>query len=771
MAARSPAQPPVDVPEGRRRSDAAPDPRSIAMADRLVVVSNRLPLTARRVAGQWQAQHSAGGLVAAVEPVIQRTGGMWVGWPGDSPVADPTGWAEFLAGWERDRGFVSVELPAQVSRAFYEGYSNGTLWPLLHGFPTRVVIDPGTWRAYRDANQRFADAILARHRPGDLVWVHDYQLMLLPRLLRDAVPDIRVGFFLHIPFVATEIFRIVPQREELLEGLLGADLLGFQTHEHLGAFRRALLRVLGVDSRMDRTEADGRPVYLEALPIGIAAGAWEQLAGQDPAVARRVRDLRTRHQGRQLILAVDRLDYTKGIPERLRALRALFLSHPGWRGKVTMIQVAVPSREQVRRYVELRQQVSELVGELNGEFGTPDWTPVIYLRRSVTRAELAALYRVADVAWVAPLRDGMNIVAKEYVACQGDGAGVLVLSEFAGAAREMAEAIRVNPYDPDGSAEAIDRALTLPFEDRRERQAALLERVRRNSAFAWSDRFLRRLREAVGERGSMGAALPEPPVAEVQAAFHRAADRTLFLDYDGTLVPIAARPADAVPSDAVREILVALSRCERTTTVIVSGRSQADLDRWFGDLPGLWLAAEHGAVMRAPGGVEWRPLRPGADLEWKDRIRPILEHFTARAPGSLIEEKGHALAWHYRLTEPEFGAWIANELGMTLDEQLSGTELAVLHGNKVIEIRYAWANKGEVAAHILATTASPDFLLAMGDDRTDEDLFERLAAETWTIRVGPGSTRATYRVGGPPGALGLLAALAAPVPATSPAKR
>ena len=732
------------------------------MADRLVVVSNRLPLTARRPGGRWRSERSSGGLVAALAPVMERTGGLWIGWPGDAPAGDATGRADLLRSWEAEHGFVAVDLPPRITRAFYEGYSNNTLWPLLHGLPSRASFDPETWHAYRDANERFTAAILERLRPDDLVWVHDYQLMLVPGMLREAVPGVRVGFFLHIPFPASDVFRILPQRDAILEGLLGADVVAFQTHEHLGAFRGSVLQALGIESRMDRLEMSGRPVALEAHPIGIVTDEWERLVTADPAVASRISELHERHRGRRLVLAVDRLDYTKGIPERLRTFRRFLVGRPEWRGRISLVQVAVPSRERVPAYVELRREVSELVGEINGELGTPDWSPVIYLRRSISRVELAALYAAADVGWVAPLRDGMNLVAKEFVACQQGRAGVLLLSEFAGAAREMGEAIRVNPYDEPGSADALERALAMPEDERLERQAALLERVRRNSAITWAERFVADLGAAVGERGDGATVVPEPPLQEIRRAFRGAARRALYLDYDGTLVPLAARPADATPGPSVLEIVAALARRKGTTVVIVSGRSAVDLERWFGGLPGVWLAAEHGALLRGPGDAAWQPLRPGADVEWKARVRPILEHFADRAPGSLVEEKEFALGWHFRQVEPEFGDWLANEVAATLDQQLAGTELAVLRGSKVVEVRFAWANKGEVAARLRALGEAPDFELAIGDDRTDEDLFERLPGEAWTIRVGPGATRARFRVPRPAAALAILAALGPP---------
>ncbi len=730
------------------------------MSERLLIVSNRLPLTTRRAGTEWHADLSSGGLVAALTPVMERAKGLWIGWPGDAPTGDTDGRDALLRSWEKQHRFVAVDLPPRITRAFYEGYSNNTIWPLLHGFPTLVSFDRETWHAYRDANERFADTVLERAKPGDLVWIHDYQLMLVPSLLRAARPDIRIGFFLHVPFPPAEVFRILPQREEVLRGLLGADLIGFQTHEHLGAFRRTLLQVLGTESRMDRVEVDGRVVSLEAHPIGIVTDEWERLVTSNKSVGKRVAHLRARHAGRKLVLAVDRLDYTKGIPERLRAFRHFLITRPEWRGRVTMIQVAVPSRERIPRYVELRREVSELVGELNGELGTATWNPVIYLRRSVTRSELAALYAAADVAWVASLRDGMNLVAKEYVACQQDRAGVLLLSEFAGAAGEMGEAIRVNPYDEEGSADALLRALLMPEDERHERQDALLARVRRSNAIAWAEGFVAKLRVAATDRDIATGPVTEPKLPALRRAFRSATRRICYLDYDGTLVRLAARPADAVPGPAVSEIVGSLARKRGTTVVIVSGRPAVDLDRWFGHLSSVWLAAEHGALLREPGSSEWQSVRLGASMDWKDRVRPVLEHFSARAPGSSVEEKDYALAWHYRLVEPEFGTWLSNELGVTLDQQLTGTDLAVLRGNKVIEIRFAWANKGEVVSHVRSIGDAPEFELAIGDDRTDEDMFDRLPPDAWTIHVGTGPTRARFAVPNPAAALGLIAALA-----------
>jgi trehalose 6-phosphate synthase/phosphatase len=732
--------------------------------ERLVVVSNRLPVTMRRSAGRWIAELSGGGLVAALGPVVEREGGLWIGWPGAAQGGTDDDRADILRAWERDHAMASVDLPAAISRAFYEGYSNTTLWPLLHGFPSHVSFDPGTFAAYRDANERFADAVVDRLQPDDLVWVQDYQLMLLPALLRERRPEARIAFFLHVPFPAADTFRILPQRETLLRGLLGADVIAFQTHEHLGAFRRTLLAVLGVESRLDRLEIDGRPVVLAARPIGIEPDAWHHLVTADRRVVARINELRARHAGRHLVIAVDRLDYTKGIPERLRALGHLFRTRPEWRNRITLVQVAVPSREGVPRYAALRREVNELVGELNGELGTADWTPVIYLRRSVPRSEVAALYAAADVAWVGSLRDGMNLVAKEYIACQGDGAGVLLLSEFAGAAGELGEAIRVNPYDGPGSADALVRALEMPVEERRDRQAALLRRVHQTTALAWARRSVADLRQAADERVRNPGTSSAPRVDDLRRRFADAAVRNCYLDYDGTLVPLAPRPSDAVPGPGVVEVVEALAAGAGTTVAVLSGRSRADLERWFGRLDRVWLAAEHGALVRAPGSTDWLPLHQGSDTSWMADIRPILEGFAERVPGSMIEDKELALAWHFRLAEPESGEWFANELATTLEDRVAGTDLSILRGSKVVEVRFAWANKGDVAAYIRAAGVPPDLELAVGDDRTDEDLFARLSEDALTIRVGAGPTRARHRVTGPGAVVALLAALAEAVP-------
>jgi trehalose 6-phosphate synthase/phosphatase len=729
--------------------------------DRLVVVSNRLPLTLKRSKEGWRTERSTGGLATAMEPIRRQTNGLWIGWSGDSSGVYDQRREKLLRRWAERERYFAVDLVPEVAEGFYEGYANQTLWPVFHHFPSLLHFNPDHWKAYIEANRRFCEIVAEHIRPNDLVWIHDYQLMLLPRFLREAVPEARIGFFLHIPFPSSAVFRVLPRRDELLNGLLGADYVAFHTYGYLQHFRRAILRILGMEMRMDQVDVSNRTVKLAALPIGIATNEFTDLIERDETTKKRLTEIKDQFSGRKLLLAVDRLDYTKGIPERLRTFRRLLEQSPGLQGNVVLVQVAVPSRGVIPRYTELRHEVDELVGKINGKLSTPGWTPIIYIRRGISRTELAALYAAADLAWVTPLRDGLNLVAKEYAACQKNGEGVLVLSEFAGAAAEMGEAFIVNPYDEERTAAVIERALTLSAEERRDRMAALHARVARNDVFSWSDRFLQGLADAALERVQRTQEGPrDVPVDKLEAAFRSARKRSLLLDYDGTLVTYANRPRDAVPPAELLDILSRLAADQANTVAIVSGRSRFDLDKWFGRIPRLWIAAEHGAIIRSPQTKWWETYHPGYSDEWKQRILPVLEHFVDLTPGSFIEEKEFSLVWHYRMSDPEFGKWLANELVANLEQMLAETELRATRGCKCVEVKMSWANKGEVLSRLEQVSPHPSFLLGAGDDRTDEDLFARMPEDSWTIHVGPGETRAQYSVQDPAQMCEMLKSLA-----------
>jgi trehalose 6-phosphate synthase/phosphatase len=682
-----------------------------------------------------------------MNPLLGKTGGEWVGWAGNSGGEDDEERRAILAKWvETDRCF-AVELPQDVAAGSYEGYANQTLWPVLHDFPSQLKFDAKYWEAYVDANRIFCQAVVERYRLNDLIWVHDYHLMLLPQMLRKKLPDAAVGFFLHTPFPSSEIFPVLPRREELLEGLLGADLLAFQTHGHLQQFRAALLRVLGMESKIGQVTVGGRPVRLEALPIGIAPEEYTGLLKNDESTARQYAEWVTRYKGRKVLLAVDRLDYTKGVVERLRAYAHLLRSSPEFKEKLILIQIAVPTREGIDTYQDLRTEVNKLVGEINGTLGTPEWTPLVYINRSIERSELVGLYKLADVCWVGSLRDGMNLVAKEYVACKAEGDGVLVLSEFAGAAAEMGEALLINPYDEERTAAAVKRALDLDEQERRLRMTALHHRILRNNVFHWGQRFLAALQDAVSERGRYVDTQPQRlRLGEARDAYLRANRRLLILDYDGTLVPCTNRPQQAAPPPAVLNLLSALAADPKNLVALMSGRSTEDLDRWFAKIPGIFLVAEDGAEIKPASASAWESLRPQPTIDWKATVMPILEHFVDRTPGSFVEEKKYALVWHYRMAEPEFGEWLANELVAMLEAMLAQTELRAFRGEKIVEVKPIWANKGEALDHLLRDFPDPDFVLSVGDDRTDEEVFERLSSDAWTVHVGAKPTRASFIV-------------------------
>lgn len=727
---------------------------------RVIVVSNRLPVTLKRAGDSWQTRKTAGGLATAMQPMLLQRNGIWIGWSGETSAINDEKRSGIMEDWAKQYRYFAVDLDPDTAHGFYEGIANQALWPLFHHFPSLVRFDPEHWNAYVRANETFRDEIVNHLRPNDLVWIHDYHFLLLPQMLRETIAEVSVGFFLHVPFPSSSVFRILPKRDELLRGMLGADYLAFHTHRYLQHFRTSILRLLGLSSQMDRVEFGRRVVRLDALPIGIAPEEFNDLLIKNEGTRKQLAEVKQRFSYRKIILGVDRLDYTKGIPERLRAYRKFLRDSPEWRGKVVLIQVAVPSRERVPKYSRLCKEVDELIGQINGDWSTPEWSPITYVRRSLPQSELAALYAAADVALVTPLRDGLNLVAKEYVACQSSGDGVLVLSEFAGAAAEMGEALLVNPYDEEGLSLAIGRALSLGESERRNRMMALYRRVHKNNVFAWGSRFIENLSRAVQTRSEHPHDRPVPlPSESLIGAFEGARSRLILLDYDGTLAPYASLPQDAVPTQTLIKLLQRLGQDKRSVTAIVSGRARTDLERWFGGIANIWLAAEHGAVLRSPVSQQWEEPAPGTSDVWKQRVYPILEHFVDRTPGSFIEEKEFSLVWHYRMADPEFGDWLANDLVANLEHMLADSPVKPVKGQRTVEVKLVWANKRQVCSRFLRTDSAPDFILAAGDDAAEEDLFTQLPSSAWTIHVGRDRSRAKYFVTGPEEMLGLIAQL------------
>jgi trehalose 6-phosphate synthase/phosphatase len=711
------------------------------MADeRLLIVSNRLPITIRLREHHLQLVQSSGGLATGMRGCHEVMGGLWIGWPGDVSGLTAAHRAE-LAEQLDARGIVPVALTPQEVREYYEGFSNGVVWPLCHYLLDRIPLHSRGWHVYRDVNAKFADHVAGHYRPGDIIWVHDYQLTLLPGMLRERVPDARIGFFLHIPWPSAEVFRILPWREEVIRGLLGADLIGFHTRTYARHFGDAVRSIARLDAGNHQVVVDGREVRFGAFPMGIDVDRFQRLAST-PQTCEQAETIRREADGRAILLGIDRLDYTKGLLRRLLAFERLLEHDTELRDRVRLIQVAVPSRTGVAPYRAYRQELDELIGRINGSVGTVNSVPIHYLYRSVSQQQLVALYRAADVMLVTPLRDGMNLVAKEFVASRVDQDGVLLLSEFAGAAEELGDAVLVNPYDVESMMSAMRRALRMDRAERAAHMRALRAAVLPRDVHQWAQRFIATLQDV--RLAEPADARPAPLPLDATVRQLREADAlVLLLDYDGTLVPLMPRPEQAVPDPELKGLLQQLAERAGTAVHIVSGRPPETLQTWLGEVP-VTLWAEHGLWHRGPG-TDWAPTVE-VDLGWRGDVRRLFEEEAARTPGAHVEEKSASLAWHYRTVAPALGIERASALRRELSELLATTPAEVLDGNKVIEVRPRVVNKGVVVARIIEGSDGRARLVAIGDDRTDEDMFAALRPTDLSVHVGPTPSRATLRL-------------------------
>ncbi|GAB3295171.1 bifunctional alpha,alpha-trehalose-phosphate synthase (UDP-forming)/trehalose-phosphatase [Hymenobacter tenuis] len=708
---------------------------------RTIIVSNRLPTKVQRTEESLTFQPSEGGLATGLGSIYRQDGNMWVGWPGLF-VEDEAEEAYVTEQLSTD-SMSPVFLTESEIRDFYEGFSNSTLWPTFHYFPQYATYEQAHWDAYVAVNEKFCRAVLALAGPEDTIWVHDYQLLLLPEMLRRERPDATIGFFLHIPFPSYELIRALPWRAELLRGMLGADLIGFHTFGYMRHFLSAVSQLLGFSSQNGQIDTPTRTVLVDAFPMGIDYERYVQAAASEEAQKHEA-EYREALRDTRVILSIDRLDYSKGIAQRLRAFEVLLQRYPEWREQVSLIMVVVPSRDQVAQYASLKEEIDELVGRINAQYRTISWTPIHYFYRSFPLEELASLYRLAEVALVTPMRDGMNLVAKEFVASKVDQRGVLILSERAGAARELSDAIIINPTDTNQLAEAMHDALVMPEEDQILRMSAMQALVKQYNVFAWTKLFMNRLEYSKIKQQTLATEIMSPAVlTQIQTKFRAAKHRLLLLDYDGTLTPFNSLPQRAQPDQELLFLLQALSADPLNRIVIISGRDRTTLQKWLGHLP-IDFIAEHGVWLRAKG-EEWQMFQQ-LNNEWKADIRPILELYVARTAGSFIEDKEYSLVWHYRRADAELGEVRTRELLNHLTFMTSNTDLHVMEGNKVLEIKTAGINKGSAASRWLATY-QPDFALAIGDDRTDEDTFRAMQAEGYTIKVGTGGrSLAQYHV-------------------------
>ncbi len=718
---------------------------------RLIIVSNRLPVGVNKTDDGINIKPSMGGLATGLKSFYKEYDSKWFGWSGfDKSDFSKNELTQIEEAFEKER-CEPVYLSQKDVDLYYYGFSNETVWPLFHYFPQYTEYSKETWDSYVKVNRKFADAVIPHLKPGDKVWVQDYHLLLLPKMIKDEFPSVSIGFFLHIPFPSYELFRLLPWRMEILEGLLGADLIGFHTYDYERHFLSCVRRLMGHETIFNRIRLETRVVKVDAFPMGIdydkfhnAALQHQQRALKDKSkLQREIEKYFLMSPDRKLIISIDRLDYSKGISKRLEAFEYFLENYPEFREKVTLILLAVPSRTNVEQYQIMKSEVDELVGRINGKFGDINWTPIWYFYRALPFEDLIDLYASAEIALITPIRDGMNLVAKEYVASKTNSKGVLILSEMAGAAKELSEAIIVNPNNVEEIAEAIKNAANLPDEQQIERNKILQSRLSRYNIEKWANDFVASM-DLVKEmqENYLAKKINEDIQERIVERYQKAKKRILFIDYDGTLVDFQKNPTDAKPDKALVEMLDTLAEDEKNRVVLISGRDKDTFDSWFNN-KNYTLIVEHGIWSKRPR-EDWEIIEP-LNSDWKMIIRPVIEFYSDRTPGTFIEEKNFSLVWHYRKADPDLGNLRAIELKDELTSLVSNLNLEIMEGNKVIEIKTSGINKGRAALnHIRGDDF--DFIFGIGDDWTDEYLFEALPRNAVTIKVGIKNTDAKYNL-------------------------
>ncbi|RXK86261.1 bifunctional alpha,alpha-trehalose-phosphate synthase (UDP-forming)/trehalose-phosphatase [Filimonas effusa] len=703
-----------------------------------IIVSNRLPVKVNITDGELSMQASEGGLATGLGSIYKEGNNVWIGWPGTEVAEEQQ---KHVTNQLKDLRLSPVFLTKEDILLFYEGFSNEILWPVFHYMSTYARYEDEYWESYRQVNEKFKTAILQVAEAGDTIWIHDYQLLLLAGLIRRELPNITIGFFQHIPFPSYELFRLIPWRSELLEGMLGADLVGFHTYDDARHFLSAATRILQLQSSSNIVTYNQRSVVVESFPMGIDDTKFNDLVLTNDEVRNNISHLEESFTNIRMILSIDRLDYSKGILQRLQAFDIFLQEHPEYKEKVSLYMIVVPSRDTVTQYKELRDEIDKLVGNINARFRTNTWSPVNYFYRSFPLEMLSALYSFAEICLVTPMRDGMNLVCKEYVASRTHNDGVLILSEMAGASKELIDAIIVNPNNVRQMSAALVEALNMSEDEQVRRMTQMRMLVSKYNITNWVKVFMERLEETKRLQLSLQARyIGTQTLNYIRNKYAKAHSRLILLDYDGTLVEFNSNLNMARPDKELYNILEELTRDVRNHVVIISGRNHVTLQEWFGHLK-VDMVAEHGVWNRYYGS-EWED-KKGLNNSWKQTVFPILNTYTERTPGSLIEEKSYSLVWHYRKAEKELGEMRASEMINNLRYMAADLGLHLLPGNKVVEIKNVEVNKGKSAQQYLHN-GNYDFVMAIGDDNTDEDMFKALKPDAISIKVNSSISAARF---------------------------
>ncbi|CAL0331507.1 unnamed protein product [Lupinus luteus] len=783
--------------------------------ERKIIVANMLPLKAKRDidTGKWCFSLDEDSILLQLKD----------GFSFDSEVIyvgslkveiDASEQEEVAKKLLEDFNCVPTFLPHDLQKKFYLGFCKQQLWPLFHYMLPMCPdhgdrFDRSLWQAYVSANKIFADMVMEIINPDDdFVWVHDYHLMVLPTFLRKRFNRVKLGFFLHSPFPSSEIYRTLPVRDEILKGLLNSDLIGFHTFDYARHFLSCCSRMLGLDYESKRGHIGldyfGRTVFIKILPVGIHMGRLESVLNL-PSTSAKVKEIQEEFKGRKVILGVDDMDIFKGISLKLLAVEHLLQQNPNLQGKVVLIQIVNPARGSGKDVQEAKRETYLIAQRINDIYGTNHYRPVILIDRPVPRFEKSAYYAVAECCIVNAVRDGMNLVPYKYIVCRQGTAqmdkalgrtsdsprtGMLVVSEFIGCSPSLSGAIRVNPWDVDAVADALYSAITMCDSEKQLRHEKHFRYVSSHDVAYWARSFMQDLERACKDHYtkrcwgiglglgfrvvSLSPGFRKLSMDHIVSAYKRTNRRAIFLDYDGTVVPQSS--INNIPSPEVISVLNALCNDTKNTVFLVSGRGRDSLSDWFSSCKRMGLVAEHGYFLRWSEDSVWETTNVFADLDWKNIVEPIMQLYTETTDGSNMEIKESALVWRHQDADPDFGKSQAKELLNHLESVLANEPAVAKKGQHVVEVNPQGISKGLVAEKVLSTMVNggnlPDFVMCIGDDISDEDMFESIlrtvscpslpvAPEIFACTVGQKPSKAKYYLDDPSDVLKLLQCLGA----------
>lgn len=747
--------------------DMAPSPQGSQVGERIIIVANVLPLTAVRKPDNlgWSFGWDKDSLLLQLRDGLGE--GIEVVYVGCLSVEiDPKEQDVVAATLLGSFNCVPAFCHSDLRRRYYHGFCKQQLWPLFHYMLPLTPehggrFDRSLWQAYLSVNKIFADRVMEVISPDeDSVWIHDYHLMLLPTFLRKRVNKMKIGFFLHSPFPSSEIYRTLPVREEILRGLLNADLIGFHTFDYARHFLSCCSRMLGLEYESKRgyigLEYYGRTVGIKIMPVGIHMSQLEgvlRLADTEW----RISELKAKYEGKIVLLGVDDMDIFKGIGLKLLAMEQLLYQHPELVGKLVMVQILNPARGRGRDVLEVQEEISVTTERINESFGTERYQPVELVHRHVPLYERVAYYTIAECCVVSAVRDGMNLIPYEYIVCRqgiteldarfgitsdNPKESMLVVSEFIGCSPSLSGAIRVNPWNIEALADAMNTAITMPDAEKQMRHEKHFRYVSTHDVAFWAQSFIGDLQRTCREHSRsrcyrlgfglgfrvvrLGSNFRKLSTEHIVWAYKKSNRRAILLDYDGTMMPQTS--INRTPKSDVLTVLNTLCNDPKNVVFIVSGRGQQTLNDWFSPCKNLGIAAEHGYFFRWQKDEEWKTCVPTMDFGWKAVVGPIMKLYTESTDGSFIEAKESSIVWHFQDADPDFGSWQAKELQDHLESVLANEPVVVKSGQQIVEVKPQGVSKGVIVEHLLTTMASqgnpPDFVLCIGDDRSDEDMFE-----------------------------------------------